>query len=119
MEERRKRSGQARAIRAKRRRQNRVYKQNRTGMLWVSSIVVVLLLVVSVRIFGLYQKNQELKAKEAEVTAVLEEEKQRQGEIAQYEKDVTSPEYIEQLAKSKLGLLYPNEIVFKEEKKEP
>lgn len=119
MEERRKPSSQARAIRAKRWRQNRAVKQNKAGMFFVSGIVLVLLIVVSIKILGMYQENQELRARETEVMTELEAEQERQEEIQEYGKYVNTFEYIEQLAKSKLGLLYPNEIVFKEPKKEP
>lgn len=45
----------------------------------------------------------------------LEEETERQGQIEDYEKYIGSKDYIEDTAKSKLGLIYDNEIVFKEQ----
>lgn len=74
---------------------------------------------MSTQIFRLYQKNEDLKMAEIQKTAELEEEQERQEEIQAYEKYVTTPEYIEQIAKTKLGLIYSNEIVFKEQKEEP
>ena len=44
----------------------------------------------------------------------MESQQSRQKELKEYEKYVTTREYIEQVAKTKLGLVYPNEIIFKE-----
>lgn len=87
-------------------------------MLCISCIVLFLLVAMSTQIFRLYQKNEDLKAEEQQKTAQLEEEQERQEEIEDYEEYVTTPEYIEQIAKTKLGLVYSNEIIFKEQKEE-
>ena len=82
----------------------------------ISCIVLFLLIAMSTQIFRLYQQNEDLKAEETQKTAELEGEQERQEEIQAYEEYVATPEYIEQIAKTKLGLVYSNEIVFKEQK---
>ena len=92
-------------------RQSRRYKKNnRAGKLAISFVMLTLLVVMSV-------KNQEYEAKEQSLGAQLEAETERQQELEEYEKYTQSQDYIEDVAKSKLGLVYKNEIVFKEQKK--
>lgn len=119
MEGRRRNPGRARAARAGKRRLKSRYRQNKAGMLCISGIVLVLLLTMSTQIFRLYQRNEGLKEEESQLEGQLEQETQRQEEIQNYEQYVTTPEYIEQAAKTKLGLVYSNEIIFREQKMEP
>jgi len=88
-------------------------KQNRAGKIWISAIVVTLLVVMSVQILRLHEKNQNYLAKETSLEAQLEEEKERSQEIQEYEEYTKSQAFIEDMAKSKLGLVYDNEIIFK------
>lgn len=89
-------------------------KQNKAGMVSITLIVMILLGVMSVQISSLYEKNEGYKKKETQLKAQLESEQQRQEEIQEYEQYVTTKEYIEQIAKTKLGLVYSNEVIFKE-----
>lgn len=115
-EQKKQKAGQARALRARRVQQKRHYKQNKAGIWCVSCIVLILIIAMSTQIFRLHLQNEEMKAEEQRKTEQLEAEQERQEEIRAYEDYVTTPEYIEQLAKTRLGLVYSNEIVFKEEK---
>ena len=76
----------------------------------------MLLIVMSIQIVNLNQKNQGYVAQEESLNEQLEGETQRQSELEEYEKYTQTQEYIEDTAKSKLGLVYNNEIVFKEKK---
>ena len=105
---------QARSSSLQRVRMRRQRKQNKAGMLGITLIVLMLVGVMSVQIISLYRKDQEYKKREADLTAQLESEQQRQEEIQEYKEYVTTKEYIEQIAKTKLGLVYSNEIIFKE-----
>ncbi len=49
----------------------------------------------------------------------LEDEQLRQDELKEREEYITTKEYIENIAKTKLGLVYPNEIIFKETEEAP
>lgn len=89
---------------------------NRTGKVCISLIVFMLLIVMSIQIVNLNQKNQGYVAQEESLNEQLEGETQRQSELEEYEKYTQTQEYIEDTAKSKLGLVYNNEIVFKEKK---
>lgn len=88
---------------------------NRAGKICISMILIVFVIVMSVQIVKIYQKDQELIETQAEREAQLEEETTRQQELEEYEAYTQTNEYIEDVAKSKLGLAYDNEIIFKEE----
>lgn len=89
-------------------------KKSGTGRASIAFILICLLVVMLVQIVTLYQKDQEYIAREAELTERLAEETERAEQLSGYEEYIGSREYIEDTAKSKLGLLYENEIMFKE-----
>ena len=94
------------------RRRNR--KSNRAGTISVSLIVFTLLIVMSIQILKLHQKNQDYVAQEQSLQEQLNEETERQDDLKNYEAYTKTQDYIEDIAKSKLGLVHNNEIVFKE-----
>lgn len=98
------------------RRSRKYRKSNRAGKLCITGIVLTLLVVMSIQIVRVYQKNQDYIAKEKSLMEQLEAETERQADLEEYEKYTQSQDYIEDMARSKLGLVYDNEIVFKEEK---
>ena len=90
-------------------------KENRMGKLCVSGIVFMFLIVMSIQIVKLYKEDQTYIAKEKELNEQLEDATEEQQQLADYEQYTQSQQYIEAVAKSKLGLVYNNEIVFKEQ----
>lgn len=90
-------------------------KENRMGKACVSGIVFMFLVVMSVQIVKLYKENQVQSARISELETQYEEATEEQKQLADYEQHIQSQEYIEEVAKSKLGLVYSNEIVFKEQ----
>ncbi len=82
-------------------------------MLAVSSVILLLVIVVSVNGMTLRAKEQEYQAQEEELEKQIEEEKARTSEIDDLEEYVGTDEYIEEVAKDKLGLVKENEIIFK------
>ena len=77
-------------------------------------MVVVLTLIMSVQIGHLYQVNVGYKQDEKTKQAQLKDEQERSAELQEKEAYVGSDQYIVDTAKSKLGMTYPDEIVFKE-----
>ena len=53
--------------------------------------------------------------KQEQLEVQLQDETARQEELQNYQSYTQSQEYVEDIAKSKLGLAYDNEIIFKEE----
>lgn len=111
-------NSEARKAGAQRTRMRRRRKQNKSAVLCISLIAMLLLGVMTVQNLSLYSKRQSYQAREEELQTQLESEEQRQIEMEEYKEYVTTEEYIEQTAKSKLGLVYPNEIIFKEKEEE-
>lgn len=89
---------------------------NRAGRLCIHMILIVFVFVMSIQIIKAYHKGQEYAVRQTELEQQLEQETVRKQELEAYEAYTQSQEYIEEVAKSKLGLTYDNEIVFKERK---
>ena len=87
---------------------------NRAGKTCISMILLAFVLVMSVQIIKIYQKDQAYAAVQKQLEQELKEEEERKIELEEYEKDVNSREAIEDTARSKLGLLYEDEIIFRE-----
>ena len=61
----------------------------------------------------LQARNQDYKQQEAELKAQINEQKERSKEVKEYQKYVKTDEYIKEIAEEKLGLVDPDEIIFK------
>ena len=91
--------------------------QNKAGIVWASVVVLILVTVVCIKSVGLMQKVQEYQEKENVLTVQIEAEQERTEQIAEFEKYTQTRKYIEDTARDKLGLVYPGEIIFKNESK--
>lgn len=100
---------QGRRARAKRQLQHKL------SMYVIASVIVVLVATLSVASVSLHAKNKEYMAQEAELEAQIKAESNRAEEIDELEEYVGTDEYVEDVAKEKLGLVYPNEILFEAE----
>lgn len=89
--------------------------QHKLSMYVIASVIVVLIATLSVASISLHAKNKEYMAQEAELEAQIKAETNRAEEIDELEEYVGTDEYVEDVAKEKLGLVYPNEILFKAE----
>ena len=90
--------------------------QNRFSMFLVMLVVVLLLVIVGVRGMQLNDRLESLKTEAAQVDAQIEKEHQRTEEIKEYEKYTQTKMFYEEIAKKILGLVYEDEIIFKEKK---
>lgn len=87
---------------------------NRVGKICIGIILIVFVAVMTVQINKVYQKDQEKIAEEQELRELLQYELDRQEELKEYQEYIKSSEYVEDIAESKLGLLYENQIIFRE-----
>ena len=81
----------------------------------ILAVIMVLGATLSVASISLHAKNKEYKSQEAELEAQIKAEVKRSEEIDELEQYVGTDEYVEDVAKEKLGLVYPNEILFEAE----
>lgn len=102
---------------ATRARYKRRRSQNKAGVIWASFVVLILVTVVSIKSVGLMKKAKDYEAKEAALQQQIEQEMSRSEEIAEFERYTQTRKYIEDTAREKLGLVYPGEIIFKNEDK--
>lgn len=93
--------------------------KRRGGTLSVSIIVIAFLVVMVVQVVQLKQKESTYTAQKAELEKQYTKESERADEIESMQQYMQSDhdQYIEDMAKSKLGLAYDNEIIFKEKDK--
>lgn len=96
-------------------RMRRRILQHRLSILSISCVIVVLAVTLSVASISLHKKNENYKAQEMELERQLEEQRARAEEIDELEEYVGTDEHIEDVARDKLGLGYPNEIRFEAE----
>ena len=89
-------------------------RKNSTGALSVMVIVIAFLMVMTIQIGRLKEKDAAYAAQEKGLQQQYEEEQARAEKIDETAAYMKSNEYIEDVAKSTLGLAYENEIIFKE-----
>ena len=91
-------------------------RKNRRSV-WMISLVIILLGAVVLGCgVSLKAKNEAYLAKEEELRLQIEAEQERSEEIDELKEYVETDEYIEMVAKEKLGLTYENEILFEAQK---
>ena len=83
------------------------------SMMLISMILVLLVGVLAVNAVSLRSRNAQYKKQEAELEAQIKEEKKRAKEVEAYEAYVKTDDYVKEIAEEKLGLVDPNEIIFK------
>lgn len=88
-------------------------KGNNAGTMSIVFIVLVFVVVMSIQIYKLKEKDKLLAEREQNLMQQLTEEMQREEELKELDLYTRSMEYIKDMA-NKLGLVYENEIIFKE-----
>ena len=86
---------------------------NNAGTMSIIFIVLVFVVVMSIQIYKLKEKDELLAEREANLMEQLTEEMEREAELEELDLYTRSMEYIKDMA-NKLGLVYENEIIFKE-----
>lgn len=88
-------------------------RRHNPGTVSIVFIVVVFLIVMSIQIYKLKQKDELLSEREEILEQQLVEEEARAEELEDLDLYTKSAEYIKEMA-NKLGLVFENEIIFKE-----
>ena len=95
-------------------RSSRRSRQNRLSM--ILAVLVVAILFVAVYING-SSMRRELEENQEKITRLkqeIEEEELRSKSIEEYRAYTETDQFIEQIAREKLGLLYEGETIFRE-----
>ncbi len=81
-------------------------------------VMLVLLAVTFVRGYQIRKSLSVYQTRQEELTSQITKEQQRAKEIKEYGKKTQTDEYIEEVARDKLGLVKPGEIIFRNSSKE-
>ena len=86
---------------------------NRLAIIGITAVVVSLGVVVNLKSASMRKKELEYQAREETLIKQVEQEKSRAAELEEYRVYVQTKQYIEEVAKQKLGLVMPDEILLK------
>lgn len=92
------------------------YCQSRTITFLIVLAVVFVCVTSIVRATSLHAKSKQLAETQKSMELRVEQAKQEQADLDAQEKYMQTNEYIEDVAKDKLGLVHPDELVIKPEK---
>lgn len=88
-------------------------KKHKRSILAVCGVLLLLMAVVSVNSVTLKAQEEEYQVQISELESQIKDEKSRTKQIDKLEEYVGTDEYVEDVAKDKLGLVHENEIIFK------
>lgn len=88
------------------------------AIIGVTVVVLSLALVVNIKSTSMKKKVMEYQAKEESLMRQVENEEKRAAELEERRVYVQTKQYIEEVAKQKLGLVKPDEILLKPKPKD-
>lgn len=88
---------------------------NRMALIGISVVVFSLAAVVNVGASSLHEKEREYEARELELEKMKAEEEARALQLEEKRVYVQTKQYVEKIAKEKLGLVNKDEILLKPE----
>ncbi len=86
---------------------------NRMAMLGITMVVLSLALVVNIKGSSLKSIDRDYQMRLDSLNEIKEQEERRARELEEERKYVQTKEYIKEVAKEKLGLVDPDEILLK------
>lgn len=95
-------------MRAKRQRRSSI-----AGLVISGIIVVIVICFFIISRMGLEAKNRDYIARREQLEQMIKEQEDIQKYLEERTKYVQTKKYIEEMAKNKLGLVYPDEIIFR------
>jgi len=98
------------------RRRKKDQWSNRLAIIGITVVVVSLGVVVNVKSASMRKKDLEYQVREEQLQRQKEKEESRAIELENYRIYVQTKQYIEEVAKQKLGLVMPDEILLKPSK---
>lgn len=106
-QQRRTATGRLNAMRQKR-------MQSRRTIMVISFIVIAFCIVMGAQMLKKYSTLRQLQEQESQLVEQREKELQLSEDLKSQESYVKTDEYVEEMAR-KMGLLYPDEVIFKPE----
>ena len=87
-------------------------RKNSTGFGIIAIVVFIFAAIVSYSRVGLKERYDEAEVKIERLQGKINEQKERALDISNLKAYVQTKAYIEEMAREKLGLVYPDEIIF-------
>ena len=84
------------------------------GKAGITVMAIAITAILSVQAVRLNHKDAEYRQQKAQLEAQLAQEQAVAEQLQEQEKFIGSEEYVEQIARTKLGMVYSDEILFKE-----
>ncbi len=97
----------------RRKRKKRIKK----GLPFIAFVVMVFVICIGVYSASLKKESKELSKKQEVLESQIEDEEQRTKDLEALEKYMQTKKYMEDIAKNKLGLVYPDEILIEPDNK--
>lgn len=104
-----------RNVKKKRTAMNSYRPKNVLSMVTITVIVAMLFVVIRVSCGRLQEKRDALEKKEKYLIEQIEDQEKRAAEIEEFGKYKQTKQYVEDIAKERLGLVYKDEIIFEAE----
>lgn len=98
-------------VKSRRKKKNRW--GNRMAIIGITFVVLSLAVIVNIKEAALKDKNLQYQRRLESLKAQVEKEEERSKELEEYRIYVKTKQYIEEVAKQKLGLVKPDEILLK------
>ncbi|MCM1466599.1 MAG: septum formation initiator family protein [Alistipes sp.] len=96
------------------RRKQRVF--NLAGYIAIFAVVITIAVVTWVRGMSLQKQLDAYDVRQEQLDSLIEQEENRTIQIEERKKYMQTKQYIEDVAREKVGLVYPDEIMFKSNK---
>ncbi len=96
-------------------RPKRSRRSRRNGVFMISAVVLVLCFILTYNSFGMKASLREKNEQIEELQAQVKEQEEIQENLVKESEYIKSDDYIEEIARDKLGLVHDNEIVFKKQ----
>ncbi len=87
--------------------------ENRMAILGITMVVISLAVAVNAKGASLKQADLDYQQREADLARQVQDEENRTRELEEYKIYVKTKQYAEEVAKEKLGLVNPDEILLK------
>lgn len=99
-----------------RKKKNKGILENRLSIIFVTAVVLSMAIVLGVKVKGIKKELANREAYNQKIVKELESESERAKKLEEQKKYVQTDSYIIEMAREKLGLVFPNEIAIKAEK---
>lgn len=98
----------------------RLKRQKRSGIIGLVlafAVVIIIGIAMYTNKISLEKQYAENEQTKAQLQTQIEQQQQRTKDLEEYKKYIQTKKFVEEMAKDKFGLIYPDEIVFRPDNK--